>query len=68
MAVLPTPGSPTKSGLFFRRRQRIWIVRSSSGRAADERIDLALRRALDEVDGEGLERIAGRPRLLFVAA
>ena len=31
IAVLPTPGSPTKSGLFFRRRQRIWIVRSSSG-------------------------------------
>ena len=23
MAVLPTPGSPTKSGLFLRRRQRI---------------------------------------------
>ena len=30
IAVLPTPGSPTNSGLFFERRQRIWIVRSIS--------------------------------------
>jgi hypothetical protein len=30
IAVLPTPGSPTNSGLFFCRRQRIWMVRSSS--------------------------------------
>ena len=28
--VLPTPGSPTKSGLFLRRRQRICAVRSIS--------------------------------------
>ena len=32
MAVLPTPASPTYNGLFLRRRQRIWIVRSTSGR------------------------------------
>mmetsp|Transcript_87426 Transcript_87426/g.189377 ORF Transcript_87426/g.189377 Transcript_87426/m.189377 type:complete len:374 (-) Transcript_87426:640-1761(-) len=30
MAVLPTPGSPMSTGLFFWRRARIWIVRSSS--------------------------------------
>ncbi len=30
MAVLPTPGSPTKTGLFLRRRQSTWMVRSSS--------------------------------------
>src|SRR5277367_6044743 len=30
MAVLPTPGSPMSTGLFFVRRQRIWIARSSS--------------------------------------
>ena len=30
MAVLPTPGSPIKTGLFLVRRQRIWIMRSSS--------------------------------------
>ena len=32
IAVLPTPASPTNSGLFLRRRQRIWIVRSTSAR------------------------------------
>ena len=30
MAVLPTPGSPISTGLFFVRRQRIWITRSTS--------------------------------------
>ena len=29
-AVLPTPASPTYSGLFLRRRHRIWMVRSTS--------------------------------------
>mmetsp|Transcript_20018 Transcript_20018/g.45191 ORF Transcript_20018/g.45191 Transcript_20018/m.45191 type:complete len:273 (-) Transcript_20018:32-850(-) len=27
MAVLPTPGSPMRTGLFFVRRERIWIAR-----------------------------------------
>ena len=31
IAVLPTPGSPTYSGLFFDRRHRICTVRSTSG-------------------------------------
>ena len=30
IAVLPTPGSPTSSGLFFWRRHRTWIVRCTS--------------------------------------
>ncbi len=30
MAVLPTPASPMRSGLFFRRRASTWIVRSTS--------------------------------------
>ena len=30
MAVLPTPASPTSSGLFLRRRHRTWITRSTS--------------------------------------
>jgi len=30
IAVLPTPGSPIKAGLFFVRRARIWITRSIS--------------------------------------
>ena len=30
MAVLPTPASPSSTGLFFVRRQRIWMTRSIS--------------------------------------
>ena len=30
MAVLPTPGSPMSAGLFFVRRDRIWMTRSIS--------------------------------------
>ena len=30
MAVLPTPASPTSSGLFFLRRARIWMIRATS--------------------------------------
>ena len=30
IAVLPTPGSPISTGLFFLRRERIWITRSIS--------------------------------------
>ena len=30
MAVLPTPGSPMRMGLFFLRRERIWVTRSIS--------------------------------------
>ena len=41
IAVLPTPGSPTKIGLFLRRRLSTWIVRSSSLLAADQRVDAA---------------------------
>jgi hypothetical protein len=50
IAVLPTPGSPTSSGLFFERRHRTWIVRRDFGFAADQRIDLALAGLLVEVD------------------
>ena len=30
MAVLPTPGSPMSTGLFFPRRERIWMTRRIS--------------------------------------
>ena len=30
IAVLPTPGSPTRQGLFLVRRLRIWIIRAIS--------------------------------------
>ena len=29
-AVLPTPGSPTRTGLFLLRRERIWMARRIS--------------------------------------
>ncbi len=32
IAVLPTPGSPTKMGLFLRRRASTWMARSTSAR------------------------------------
>ena len=30
MAVLPTPGSPMRTGLFFVRRDRTWMTRRIS--------------------------------------
>ena len=59
-AVLPTPASPTNTGLFFRRRQRISIVRCSSCGAADQRIELAGARARRQVHRVGAERILRR--------
>ena len=41
IAVLPTPGSPIRTGLFFLRRASTSIVVSISARAADHRIELA---------------------------
>ena len=37
MAVLPTPASPISTGLFLVRRQRIWMTRSISFFAPDDR-------------------------------
>ena len=58
IAVLPTPASPTNSGLFFCRRHSTWMVRLISGFTADQRIDLAFARLLVEVDAIGVERVA----------
>ena len=41
MAVLPTPGSPMRTGLFFVRRLRTWIVAPDLLVAADDRVELA---------------------------
>ena len=68
MAVLPTPGSPIRAGLFFVRLERIWMTRSISfslpmtgssfpARAASVRLMPEL------VDGRGLAgalRLRGR--------
>ena len=56
IAVLPTPGSPTSSGLFFWRRHSTWIVRCDLGFAADQRIDPAVLGFLVEVYAVGVER------------
>ena len=59
-AVLPTPGSPTSSGLFLRRRQSTWIIRSSSSRRPiSGSIFPSAARAI-EIGGVGLERIRRR--------
>src|SRR5215510_6978042 len=64
IAVLPTPASPTNSGLFFCRRHSTWIVRLISGLAPDQGIDLALARLLVEVDAIGVESVAFLLRLV----
>src|SRR5215470_5391725 len=55
-AVLPTPGSPMSSGLFLRRRDSTWIMRSSSS-ARPISGSILPARALGEVDAEALERV-----------
>ena len=45
IAVLPTPGSPMRTGLFLVRRERTWIDAADLLVAADDRVELALRRA-----------------------
>ena len=49
MAVLPTPGSPTKIGLFLRRRASTWMVRSSSSARPISGSMRPVARALHEV-------------------
>jgi hypothetical protein len=56
MAVLPTPASPTSSGLFLRRRHRIWDNAVDFVLAADQRIDLAFGGGLVQVLRELVER------------
>ena len=65
MAVLPTPGSPMSTGLFFVRRDRIWMTRSISSCAADDRVELVLAGQLGEVAAELVEDLA--VRLVVVA-
>ena len=64
IAVLPTPASPTNTGLFLRRRQSTSIVRCSSSVRPIERIEQALARAVGQVHAVGLQRIGRRRRTL----
>ena len=55
MAVLPTPASPRRTGLFFcRRRQDLDDALDLVG-AADDRVELALAGQFGEVAAEAIE-------------
>ena len=65
MAVLPTPASPTSSGLFLRRRHSTWITRSTSCSRPISGSILPSRRQLVQVLRELLQRrTLGVDRLL----
>ena len=70
IAVLPTPGSPIRAGLFLVRRERIWMTRSISLRAADDRIELVGAGRGRQVHAELVDdrRLAGVARLLLRVA
>ena len=52
MAVLPTPGSPMRTGLFLVRRERIWMTRSISFARPMTGSSLPARAACGQVDAE----------------
>ena len=64
MAVLPTPGSPMSTGLFFVRRDSTWIDAADFLVAADHRVELALARQLGQVAAVAGERLVGGFRVL----
>ncbi len=55
MAVLPTPASPSSTGLFFVRRQRIWMTRSISFLRPMTGVHLAFAGDFREVTAKSLE-------------
>ncbi len=57
MAVLPTPGSPTNSGLFFLAAAQNLDRAFDFGLASDQRIDAAGLRLLVQVHAIGFERL-----------
>ena len=57
MAVLPTPGSPTKQRVVLLAAAQHLDGALDLGVAPDQRVDLALARLLVEVDVIGLERV-----------
>ncbi len=66
-AVLPTPASPTYSGLFLRRRHSTWIVRSISSWRPISGSILPCQRQLVEVAGVFAQRIAARLAVFALA-
>ena len=61
-AVLPTPGSPIRTGLFLVRRISTSIRRGDLLIAPDDRVELALPSQLGQVDAVLLERLEAASR------
>ena len=57
MAVLPTPGSPMRTGLFLVRRDRTWMTRRTSSSRPITGSSLPLRGELGQVAPVLLERL-----------
>jgi hypothetical protein len=57
MAVLPTPGSPIRTGLFLVRRDSTWIVRRISSSRPITGSSLPSRAAFGQVAGIFLQRV-----------
>jgi hypothetical protein len=62
IAVLPTPGSPMRTGLFFVRRDRTWIVRRISSSRPTTGSSLPARRLGGQVAAVLLEGRRTCPR------
>ena len=59
IAVLPTPGSPISTGLFFVRRESTWITRRISSSRPITGSSLPALGELGQVAAELLERLVG---------
>ena len=57
MAVLPTPGSPMSTGLFFVRRERTWTTRRISSSRPMTGSSFAAARLLGQIAGITLQRL-----------
>ena len=64
IAVLPTPGSPMRTGLFFVRRLRTWMVRRISSSRPMTGSSLPGTSLLGQVAAVLLERLVGGLRVL----
>src|SRR5881296_2491895 len=67
IAVLPTPGSPMRTGLFFVRRERTWMTRRISSSRPMTGSILPLRETLDD-RGLAHAGLANEDRVVLRAA
>jgi hypothetical protein len=64
MAVLPTPGSPMRTGLFLVRRESTWMTRRTSSSRPMTGSSLPLAGQIGQVAAVAGERLVGRLRVL----